>query len=290
MNAVHLNNKTTDCPIIANCGDDEGDSSSILLRTSWKYNAKEIIRENNRAVFLIREGRYREAQLPLRSALIRIQREAQGSSIMLNRACPVVDDQSSNCPISQESPALIDDWMKSSSQAALYRHDSSEDSSFFLYKEGISIPTLVEDSDNEAVDSHYKAFAFCVFFNQGLAHHLCCNENQSPKGRKRMATSAHMLYRIAMQYHHEHTRSSFFLLAVCNNLAVLDLQWSSVLTSDRTGRSYFAYQHKLLVNSFLAKTATSCFTIKETALRNKYWENVLRAKDCFSLRSHAGAA
>lgn len=314
-------------------------NSSIKTTASsfiWEH-ADDIITKNNLAVTLMQQGQYVKAQASLRAALIKLQSQTRGSSIMMSAsntmnhhtdAASVASSASSSqststtassCSNSSSSSntegfdslksSLLDDWMRASTSLnRLLHHEPSEHSSFFLYREGISIPPRQSSHEHRDIVETYKAFAFCIFFNQGLSHHLNCKEFASARRGKQLASSAHTLYRIAMQYQYEARASSWFLLAVCNNLAVLDLQWSNHRSSgaapaapnaaaagsgrgdtDSTG-PYFAFQRKLLANSFIAKTISSSFTKKETALRNRYWANIHRAKDCFRLRSHAGAA
>eukprot|EP00980_Cylindrotheca_fusiformis_P003218 scaffold733_cov97-Cylindrotheca_fusiformis.AAC.1 len=251
---------------------EETDSSNL---------ANEIIQKNNSAVSMIREGRFVQAQTMLRSALIQLQSQVDDSIMMTPSIGP------------------LDDWVAAPAHMdRVLQSHSSEDTSFFLYREGISIPHFSGNQQEKyQMSATYKAISFAVFFNQALAHHLCCSVISSPRKARKVASSAHMLYRIAMQYRNE-GRSYSFVLAASNNLAVLDFKWNIAVPDTNSGNNsnnnneeggLFGFQRRLLVRSFLSQVSTA-FTRRETSLRNRYWENVHRAEECIRLRHHAGAA
>eukprot|EP00980_Cylindrotheca_fusiformis_P023079 scaffold10098_cov96-Cylindrotheca_fusiformis.AAC.4 len=170
-----------------------------------------------------------------------------------------------------EKTATLDNWMLLSNRQDA---DTIQDS-FYIYREGVLIPIALPNSrTTEEVAIQYKSIAFAVFFNQGLAHHLCFSAG-SVLGDKmqQMAASAHQLYRLAMQYRHEEQSSKGrFLLAVCNNLAVLDHQWnpsSSAATQSNKISPYFEYLQMLLGNYM----PTIYSSIDDLASWSMYWSN-----------------
>lgn len=276
-------------------------------------NLRPIITSNNRAVHLIKQGRYIEAQFYLTLALLELDTQTRDSSIMMNPPPLFCDVSCSIDPSTMTTtdssttttPTMtMDEWMVASRP----HDDDANQDSFYVYKEGIPIPTPLPCDD---IAIQYKSLAFAIFFNQGLAHHLCCYSKvgivaSDPEKKGQMAASAHQLYRLAFQYRNENNscESRPFLLAVCNNLAVLDRQWTTNPTAEATATRpattstimtnsknvmgpYFEYLQILLGNC----TPSSLSTREEAILWNRYVGNVLLALGWFhDTRNHACAA
>eukprot|EP00980_Cylindrotheca_fusiformis_P030625 scaffold25117_cov117-Cylindrotheca_fusiformis.AAC.3 len=245
---------------------------------TWREQASsKIVATNNIAVSYIQEGRYAEAQALLILALVELHKQTQDSPIMMNP--PSFLSPALHTPASSIA-ATPDDWL-----VPPPLHDDIDDS-FFVYKEGIPIskPPPSASNANETA-AHYKSMAFVIFFNHGLACHLSYNDSSgmSTSHRNQMAASAHELYRLALQYRHEENFSTGkFLLAVCNNLAVLDRQWNPRYSVDKNEQSkrvagpYFEYLQLLLGNH----DSSTFFTKDELALMNRCWNNVLLVQGC----------
>eukprot|EP00980_Cylindrotheca_fusiformis_P013197 scaffold3359_cov123-Cylindrotheca_fusiformis.AAC.1 len=252
-----------------------------------------MVQGNNIAVSLIQEGRYTEAQLLLSSVLFELQDQVEDSSIMMNSFLQVPDSSTTtNCD--SNSRLSVDDWMSHSQtdqeneRTQFNDTKDTNETSFHLYDQAISIPTILNDVYDSAF--FYKCISFTVFFNQGLTHHLASLKPSmmgvdEENNRRTLASTAHQLYRLALQYRYEsQSVESKFLLAVCNNLAVLDYQWNPPKPSNNL-TPYFEYLRMLLGNPVQLSTPGIA------ALRNRCWGNILLVMGWFPTRcQHAASA
>eukprot|EP00980_Cylindrotheca_fusiformis_P008863 scaffold1890_cov96-Cylindrotheca_fusiformis.AAC.2 len=253
----------------------------------WEY-AKGIITMNNSAVADIGEGRFVQAQSVLQSALAKLQVKVFD---------PILRPNGSTVKTSE----VIDAWMLSAihtEQATLQRNLEGHDdlTCFFLHRKAVVIPLVpCNHQDKERTRSYFDAVRLTVVFNLAIAYHLYSNEllETAGNGRRKARTTALKaihLYKAAMQHPHDQG-SCRFILAACNNLAVLDLQWieaSGSRNRNKIGR-YFGFQ-KILLCNFCLRTPSS--SPQDEEVRNKLWENIQKAK--FLVQSkrcqHAAAA
>lgn len=244
--------------------------------------ANSIITMNNIAVSMIRLEKYDQARSFLTSALVELKHFSKGVSICSTISASDEHQSADTIP--------VDAWMSDLStpqhRHTLLPEDALQDS-FFLYREAIHIPASAADNNNNNYDhgALSKAISFVVFFNQALAHHLLASScSTSGKLRTRLAATADQLYRLALQYRkEERTSEGKFLLAVCNNMSVLDRQYMATtnyhhddpyrLTSPgNTVGAGFEYLRCLLVRFRPSSSSTAA----EVAIWHNYLQNVGR--------------
>eukprot|EP00980_Cylindrotheca_fusiformis_P014428 scaffold3844_cov105-Cylindrotheca_fusiformis.AAC.4 len=260
----------------------------------WERTFASVISMNNMAVSLIRCGQFKDVQSPIVSAIMELKHVSEGVSMF---------SRQTSCPEQSSDTVPLDDWMSVSPRIAqeMEAHELQADA-FFLFREGIIIPTSIANDCRYSHQALCKAISFVVFFNQGLACHLrCCSRKYqlSHQERQRLVSNADQMYRLAMQYRkEERTSNGRFLLAVCNNIAVLDRQFIatgacrfqmeaynlSTINSVGAGFEYL----KLLLRRFPLSPSS---TIEEIQLWNSYLNNLRIVMATVGGRSNcAGAA
>eukprot|EP00980_Cylindrotheca_fusiformis_P012807 scaffold3151_cov110-Cylindrotheca_fusiformis.AAC.5 len=262
-----------------------------------------VIQRNNMAVSMIRRRQLGEAKALLKLALIGLQNQVQDvptsyrSHTNNTTVSPQINDDEqddgSNCPSVDEVAATLDEWMATPQNQGNHDDDISREA-FFIYGEGINIP-LPAPSEIQTSDSDvsYKAIAFAIFFNKGLAYQLSSKRMPSESQSRQVADIAKRLYILAFQYRYqEQSTKGTFLLAVCNNLAVLDRQWDD----DHAARTidisepnhigpYFEHLRELLRRFAPSPSSTP----DEVALWRLFSENLHRAVFFDSMTQCAGA-
>eukprot|EP00980_Cylindrotheca_fusiformis_P014431 scaffold3844_cov105-Cylindrotheca_fusiformis.AAC.7 len=260
--------------------------------TDWERTFLSVISMNNVAVSLLRLGQFKKVQSTFALALLELKHVSKGVSIH--------SPHQTTCPDQSSDTVRLDDWMTVPSQEE--QSDLQKLGSFFLYREGIIIPSALANDSRYSKEALCKAISFVVFFNHGLSCHLwCCSEKHqlSRKEKESMVGNADQLYRLALQYRKEERSSKGrFLLAVCNNIAVLDRQFIASghcqftmdaynLSTVNTVGAGFEYLRWLLRRH----PPTSSSTTEEIELWKSYMKNLEVVMKTVADRSNcAGAA
>lgn len=230
---------------------------------------------NNEAVALIQLQKYGAALTILSSALKELNHQVKSCSVPNTLT-------SSSSMITSNNATPLDQWMEISTTKHARQHSlvaPQDDSSLFLFRDGIVLSPLPDAIHSE--EASYKELALVLFFNQGLVHHLCyscCQQKSLTNNNEAMAAMADRLYRLSLQFYHKGKRrpsQGRFLLACCNNLAVLKRQYISTASTDKDVSKDMVFRFSHLGRLLRKFKPSPTSTREEVALWQCYMENVI---------------
>eukprot|EP00980_Cylindrotheca_fusiformis_P022618 scaffold9516_cov92-Cylindrotheca_fusiformis.AAC.3 len=259
----------------------EESTNTDAVRIIWEQ-VKPILAKNNEAVALMKTERYDEALLSVSSALAALNRHVKKlSSEFLSSPASMSDTEK-----------ILEHWM-----ALSWNHETPDLStdSLFLVRDGIQLSCPTSSIRIDDKTACFKAIVLAIFFNQGLVYHLSHgSKSLTDERRQHMVGNAEKMYALALKYckkmDDENTYNGDFLLACCNNIAVLKYQSTSNCFPAESVNRDMVTRFEYLKSILCLYPIPTSSTVEEVKLWNLCMGNVVQVLSCVFVPSFCAAA